>query len=110
MVFLIALISGCASSKPDFEVLEPENWTTTVEATVDDIISNMSKKEIKRIRNSKKEDLIQYHFGWGTEIRNYYGLWYNQKLREDACGKDCHPDSASMIIIEKVWEKLQNKG
>ena len=109
--FLIALILGCANPKTDLEVLGPENWPTTVDATVDDIILNMSKKDKKMIRNTKKDDLIKYHHGWGTGIRNYYGLWRgNDKLRKDACGKECHPDSASMIIIERAWEKLQNKG
>ena len=88
--------------------MPPERWPTTVCATVADIVQRMRDEDKKRIRDTKKSDLIQYHHGWGTQIRNYYGLWRgNDKLLTSACGKICHPDDASVIIIEAVWTTLQ---
>ena len=127
IVFFLVLIAGCVNSKTTVEksaqpvesatqkrlseerqMLGPDNWPTTVDATVNDIIASLSEEEKKRVRNTKKNDLILFHLGWGAGIRNYYGLWRcNDQLREDACGKECHPDDASMIIIEIVWEALQ---
>jgi hypothetical protein len=89
-------------------VLGPDKWPTTVEETVKDILSEMPEKDKELVRTTKKEDLIKFHHGWGTGIRNYYGLWRgNKKLLESACAKPCHPDDASMLIIEAVWSKLQ---
>ncbi|WP_456753598.1 DUF6794 domain-containing protein [Bradyrhizobium sp. USDA 4461] len=43
--------------------------------------------------------------GFGTWIRNRYGLWRgNDKLILSACGFRCHPEDASMKIIEAVWQ------
>jgi hypothetical protein len=60
----------------------------------------------RRVRETKKEDLISFHLGWGTGIRNDFGLWRgNTNLLAD-----CHttvPEDASMVIIEAVWKKLQ---
>jgi len=111
-VFLIALliIGVPATAQENQEVLGPGTWPTTVEATVDDIISALSEKNKETVRTTKREDLIKFHHGWGTGIRNHYGLWRgNSKLLESACGGACHPDDASMIIIEAVWNKLQNE-
>lgn len=108
---LIALwlcFSGLAFAEEP-EALGPGNWPETVDATVQMIISRLSEKDKLVVRNTKKKDLIQFHHGWGTGIRNYYGLWRgNRKLLLSACnGEPCHPDDASMKIIEAVWERLQ---
>ncbi|MEW6079270.1 MAG: DUF6794 domain-containing protein [Thermodesulfobacteriota bacterium] len=130
ILFLLIIFTGCAASttptkelaqpadtmkqtklSAEKQTLGPDNWPTTVDATVKDIISSLSDKDKETVRNTKKDDLILFHHGWGTGIRNHYGLWRgNDQLREDACGNRCHPDDASMVIIEKVWEALQNEG
>ncbi len=90
------------------DLLPPEKWPTTLPDVVQSIVSGMTESDKEKIRKTKKEDLIMFHHGAGTEIRNYYGLWRgNKKLIVSACGKPCHPDDASMIIIESVWAALQ---
>lgn len=88
---------------------DKEELPKTVEAAVQDIVAKLSEKDKKRLRADKKEDLIQYHHGWGTEIRNELKLWGgNRELLEDCSLKlygkkrDIHPDSASMVIIEEI--------
>ena len=93
------------------EGLGPDKWPTTVQYSVKDILSRMSEKDKELVRNTKRGDLIMFHHGWGTGIRNYYGLWRgNQKLIESACGRSCHPDDASMVIIRAVWRELKSKS
>ena len=93
------------------EGLGPDKWPTTVQDSVKDILSRMSEKDKELVRNTKRGDLIMFHHGWGTGIRNYYGLWRgNQKLIESACGRSCHPDDASMVIIRAVWRELKSKS
>lgn len=110
-IVLTALWLSCSSMAiaDETEVLGPNNWPETVDAVVQMVISRLPEADQALVKNTKKEDLIKYHHGWGTGIRNYYGLWRgNRKLLLSACDqKPCHPDDASMKIIEAVWERLQ---
>ena len=82
---------------------------STLAEAVTDILSEMSLEDRRRVREMKREDLIMFHFGWGTGIRNALGLWGgNDALLRSVCGGElCHPDDASMKIIEAVWDELQ---
>ena len=105
---ILAFSTSLSAFSAEPEMLGPEKWPTTVESTVKDILSTMSEKDKELIRKTKRQDLIMFHHGWGTGIRNYYGLWRgNKELIISACGAPCHPDEASMVIIEAVWKKLQ---
>ena len=109
---LLAIVAAVCFSAPalaDEDMLGPDNWPVTVDATVADILAGMSEGDKETLRNTKYDDLILFHHGWGTGIRNYYGLWRgNEALIKDACGGTlCHPDDASMVIIERAWEKVQ---
>jgi hypothetical protein len=108
---LLLLTVAMSAWAQEEEPLGPDKWPTTVEATVSDLLSTLPPEDKAKLRSTKKEDLIMFHHGWGTGIRNYYGLWRgNENLIESACGKGCHPDDASMVIIEAVWSALQNEG
>jgi hypothetical protein len=87
---------------------EKKNWPKTVDEAVTRIVSQLSEEDKKIVRDTPKEDLIQFHHGWGTGIRNSFGLWRgNRALMEDCKAK--HPDSASMVIIRAVWDRLQEE-
>jgi hypothetical protein len=79
-------------------------WPKTLKDAVDTLIESMSKDELHKLAQTQKEDLITLHHGWGTAIRNQFGLWRgNDELLRD-CG-ETHPDDASMVIIKEVWLK-----
>jgi hypothetical protein len=108
--FAIAVLSALSSVAwaADGDGLGPDKWPTSVAETVEDIVQRMSEEAKEIVRTTKKEDLIKFHRGFGMGIRNYYGLWRgNNNLILSACGKPCHPDEASMVIIEAVWTALQ---
>ena len=108
LVFFICLLISPSLFAGEADVLGPDKWPENVEAAVKLIIADLPEADRKTVRNTRKEDLIKFHFGWGMGIRNHYGLWRgNQKLIASACGKPCHPDDASMKIIEAVWAELQ---
>jgi hypothetical protein len=90
---------------------EAGNWPKNLDAAVTEIVSNLAEKDKKTVRETPKKDLIKFHHGWGTGIRNSFGLWRgNEELLKSACGGSlCHPDNASMIIIEGVWEALHSE-
>src|SRR5262245_10190718 len=94
--FLIWAHAGLAPAQVrlDIDVLP-----TTLEGIVRDIIASLSAEDRMLVRLTRKEELIKFHHGWGTHIRNRYGLWRsNSELVHAACGGPCHPDDASMII------------
>lgn len=59
----------------------------------------------------EKKDLIQYHHGYGTWIRNNYGLWHpnNPFVVKDDLG-DGHPDGLSMLAIEALHDLCTGKN
>jgi len=109
-VVCLAALLACSLS-PVCAGDETKKWPSSLDAAVSSLVAELSDKSIKTLCQTKKQDLIWYHFGWGTYIRNSFGLWGgNEGLLRSACGgKSCHPDDASMIIIEHVWENLQEK-
>jgi len=102
---LAAITVGVAVSSP----FSSNKYPDSVDAATEILIARLSDEDRLRVKNTKKEDLIDYHHGWGTGIRNDFGLWDgNEKLLRSAChGEICHPDDASMVIIETVWTRLQ---
>jgi len=101
--------AGETPATPPASTIERDTWPTTVAQAARTIVTMMDDESKARVKATKKEDLIQFHHGWGTGIRNELGLWRgNDKLLE-SCGNGTkvHPDSCSMVIIEAVWALLQ---
>ena len=80
----------------------------TLQEAVALVISHMSSRDKLLLRNTKKEDLVKFHLNFGREIRLVCGLWAgNAELIKDV--NENHPDSASLRIMEAVWEELQKE-
>jgi hypothetical protein len=97
---------GCRSSQPTASARQ--DWPQTVDAAATRILATMKDADKQRVRATKKEDLIRFHHGWGTGIRNDFGLWAGNKDLMADCHA-AHPDDASMVIIEAVWRRLQTQ-
>lgn len=96
LLFFVFIVSG------------KEKYPETVSEAADILIQDIQDKDKEEIISKTKDDLIMYHFGWGTGIRNSFGLWKgNTKLLIDCGSEKIHPDDCSMIIIEEVWKKLR---
>ncbi len=76
----------------------------SVEDAVNRILENMSADEKRWVRATKHQDLILYHFGWGADIRNSFGLWQgNEALLQPGI-----PTTAPRRL--STVEKLQASG
>lgn len=85
-------------------------WPKTLDEAVKRLLAELSKKEKKALKETKEDDLIMLHHGFGTDIRNVFGLWDgNEELLKSCGGEWIHPDSASMVIIEAAWRRLQQE-
>ena len=79
----------------------------TVSEAVDRLLSRISEEDKALIRSVRKRDMSRFHHGWGTGIRNAYGLWgKNQALLSTLPPLYRNADSASWVIMEAVWERL----
>lgn len=86
-----------------------DSLPSTVEEAANLLIRDLPEEDKLEVVTKRKDDLIMYHHGWGTSIRNSFGLWGgNKKLLKDCGGPKTHPDDCSMIIIEEVWKILRS--
>jgi hypothetical protein len=100
-IFALSLTTGA-------HALDNLTWPTTVDEAVRDLVSTLSIADKLEIQWTAKENIISLYSVWGLRIRNRYGLWRaNDKLILSACAGPCHPDDASMRIIEALWRKLR---
>ncbi len=75
---------------------------------MDELISTLDPESLDMLRTMPKDDLVQYHHGWGTDIRNVYGLWGGNPELMASCGRR-HPDDCSMVIMEAVWDSVHEQ-
>jgi hypothetical protein len=82
-----------------------------VTRVVDRIVKNIEPEFRVKLLETKREDLVQFQQGWGTGIRDSLCLeaGNNNQLMRSACNGDlCHPEEASMVIMEAVWDRLDS--
>ena len=87
-----------------------KKFPRTIEAAVEKILENMSRRDQTRVANMKEAKLVEFHINYGIYIKNELRLWGNEPLME-ACkqvaGVDrLSPDQASYIILKELQDKL----
>ena len=116
IAILISLLTAMIAAR-DAGAEDRPDWPRTCRAAITKIVDAMSPSDKAELRKEKREDLIQYHFGWGMGIRNEFGLWGGNRALARDCARMArtkgperlHPDTISMVIIEGVWDALQPK-
>jgi hypothetical protein len=92
----------------------------TIDEIAADIAGKLRLPDRQKLKRCSLEEARGYHHGFGTWIRNEYGLWDTSPLtvrwREDpSCRKVVngvdespdHPDQVSDLIIQRVWRIVQ---
>lgn len=84
----------------------------TVDEAVDRLISELTLKDKSKIAKMGKGDLSAFPLTMGQYIREQFDLWGgNEELMESCCalwGEDSlHEETASLVIIEALWEELR---
>jgi len=85
----------------------------TLEEAISLVIAGMTKYDVEFAMESSKKDFgIELHHGFGTCMRNAFGLWgSNKELIDNIAGDNVdvssrHGDTLSSIIIDAVWDRL----
>lgn len=82
-----------------------------VPRAVDRIMVGMYPELKEKLLATRRENLVQFQTDWGAGIRNSLCLnaGGNDQLIRNACrGKLCHPEEASLVIMQAVWDRLQS--
>lgn len=117
LALVTLLVAGqSAGAAGTAEGAPPPDWPQTCAEAVQTIVRDMSASDKADLRKVPEEDLILFHHGWGTGIRNDFGLWSgNLPLAQDCSARfgdagqpeALHPDTISNIIIRQVWLAMQ---
>lgn len=81
-----------------------------VNRVVDRIVKNIEPEFREKLLGTKRENLVQFQ-EWSTGIRDSLCLeaGNNDQLIRSAChGELCHPETASTVIMEAVWDRLES--
>jgi hypothetical protein len=80
--------------------------------TVDEAVQVLKTKWLRPqdrdwiLRNSKEEVRSRLYMGFGTGMRNQFGLWGgNQPLRDSCATND--PEGCSVVILDRLWESVR---
>ncbi|MBN2363861.1 hypothetical protein JXL83_06995 [candidate division WOR-3 bacterium] len=70
----------------------------------------LPEETIDKMSEGKESEMINYHHGLGTWIRNNWGLWSDSRLADyfNSLGI-LHPDDMSSIILDSFWKRLNGK-
>src|SRR4030067_3679809 len=75
-----------------------EHLPQTIEQAVGVLLEQLPDCEKENIASMSRDDLINLHFGLGTQIRNDFGLWGGNTALLENTGK-IHPAMPAMEII-----------
>ena len=81
----------------------------TVDEAVNRLVNVLDNEHKQAIATMLEDDLIELHFSLGIEIRNAFGLHDKNSPLLKSLGLFVHPDDASMVIINALWNFLQVK-
>lgn len=86
---------------------ELPQFPTTLSETVAILTAELPERQRIVIAGTLEEDLVRFHHGLGTYIRNRFGLWGPNPALRAAC-KVSHPDDASAVILRALRDHLRN--
>ena len=81
-----------------------------VNRVVDRIVKKIEPEFRGKLLETKRENLVQFQ-EWSSGIRESLCLeaGNNNQLIRSACnGELCHPETASTVIMEAVWDRLES--
>jgi hypothetical protein len=113
----IATLSGLAESGPESIELEPTlnsegeiKIPKDLPAALTELRKMLPPELLSRMQANPEDDMILYHHGLGTWLRNNWGLWKGSQLSEyfNQLGI-FHPDDMSGIVLDSMWRELNGK-
>jgi len=94
------------TEQPSPEVYVPQD----LEDSLAELQRLLKPQDVQKMRDATEEDMIEYHFGLGTWLRNNWRLWGRSRLAEWFSARGIHhAEDMSGIILDSFWRRLQGK-
>lgn len=108
---LLGILLSPAAASGDDDAVRAQ-WPASCDEAVSQLLRTLPEGDRATIRATARGDLVRFHHGLGTRIRNGFGLWQGNTALMQSClepgeGAQAHPDDVSMIIIERAWRALR---
>jgi hypothetical protein len=101
---LFLFLMGCSSNQKNDNLIP-----STLSHAVSSLINTLSVDDLSKITNGSEDELAQLHHGFGTGLRNSWGLWSNSVLAKWFNQKGIyHADDMSGIIITSLYRELND--
>lgn len=106
MIALLSLVLvACAPHAPDASA--NASLPGTVDEAIDRLLSELPADDADWIRRNPRDSVVgQLYMGYGTGIRNQFGLWGGNEALLKSCGND-DPEGCSVVILEGMWNRMQ---
>ena len=108
VVVVISVLTWPQASQPN----KQGKSLPDVPRTVDEAVLVLKAKWLKPkdldwiLRNPQKEVWARLYMGFGTGMRNEFGLWRGNQALRDSCGNN-NPEECSSIILNRLWESVR---
>lgn len=100
------------SSREEYEksTFTPDMFLSK-EEIVEDLLTRLEQENLTYLTTCPEDDLIMLHHGFGTWIRNIYGMWLpeNPYTKGEDAMADEFPDQYSFTVITMLHNHLNNK-
>ena len=115
-VVLLALVATAFAADYKINATKDKDSPTGVYIPTDleDCFKELKKmlpaELVSKMKSGTEKNMIKYHFGLGTWMRNNWGLWSGSRLRDyfKKLGLS-HPDDMSSVVLNSFWRHLNNK-
>jgi hypothetical protein len=88
--------------------VSPRSWPATVDEALAILDTQLDDESKRKLAYMGYDDLIELHHGWGTSIRNKFGMLEgNEPLLRDCDPEYVHADTCSTVIISRLWKKVR---
>jgi hypothetical protein len=99
---------------PADRVTVPDEANIYIPRDLDDCFAQLKNilnpDDIRKMKAGTEAEMIEYHFGLGTWMRNNWGLWGGSRLAKWFNTQGIkHPDDMSGIILDSFWRHLNGK-
>jgi len=100
----LALVA-CAPRAPDPS--SSASLPGTVDEAVDRLLGELPADDVDWMRRNPKDAVFsQLYQGYGTGVRNAFGLWGGNQALLTSCGTD-NPETCSGVILNGMWDSVQ---
>lgn len=112
MIAMLLLVAATGMAPSTHSKAIPIKSSAALPRTCDEAVSYLlattAPEDIAFLKTVPRMDLVAFHMGWGTHIRNSLGLWKRRSPLLASCARrvgkgSLHPDEASSLLIDGVW-------